>query len=289
MINNKDITSEIQRLSTFHVLVETYEEIAATRMRRIRASVLQSRDFISELSTIFVELKLSYKQRVADLIRQKRQPKSGVTFRQHNQKTIALLLSANTGLYGGILQTTIRAFSDYVTKNECDVAIVGRYAKTIFENMNPGKPYLFFDFPERSLTADDMKAILSKILTYSNIYVFHGKFVSIVKQEPTMDTISAEQIEVAATEKKAVKYFFEPSLEEILAFFEEEIFTALFEQSIHESELAMYASRMVTLDKATQNIRDRVKKVDMMRRLIHHRTMNKKQMDSLTGITLWNK
>lgn len=104
-----------------------------------------------------------------------------------------------------------------------------------------------------------------------------------------MDVISTESIDVADTTKREVKYFFEPSLEQILVFFEEEIFSAVFEQAVHESELAKYASRMVTLDKATQNIRNRVKKVDMMRRLISHRTMNKKQQDSLTGVMLWGK
>ncbi len=289
MINNKEILDEIQRLSTFHTLVETYEEIAASRMRKIRTSVLQSRDFISELGGIFTELKASYKQQVDKLVKHNKQPESGTAFRRHNQKTLVLLLSANTGLYGSILQTTIEAFNTYVNENDCDIAIIGRYGKTMFENMSPEKAFQYFDFPDQTFTPEDTKAILAKMLTYSNIYVFHGKFVSIVKQEPTMDVISTEQIEGNEHSQKQVKYFFEPSLEQILVFFEEEIFSAVFEQSVHESELAKYASRMVTLDKATLNIKDRVKKVENMRRQILHRTMNKKQQDSLTGIMLWGK
>lgn len=289
MLNNKDITDELQRLSSFHTLVETYEEIAASRMRKIRASVLQNRDFIAELGSIFTQLKSTYKQQVDELIKHKKQPKSGTAFRQHNGKTLALLLSANTGLYGSILQTTITAFIDYISKNECDVAIVGRYGKTVFENRNPGREFMFFDLPDRSFTTEDTKKILSKMLTYSNIYVFHGKFMSIVRQEPTMDTISTEELEADGTKKEVKKYVFEPSLEQILVFFEEEIFSAVFEQSVHESELAKYASRMVTLDKATQNIRDQVKKVELTKRLVNHRMMNKKQQDAMTGISLWTK
>lgn len=295
MANNKEINQELQSLSTFQLLVDTYEEIAATRMRRIRASVVKSRDFIAELAKIMDEIKASYKREVEQLTKEKKKNSSGIQFRKQNGKTIALLLSANTGLYGSILSATVNSFIEYVNKNNCDVAIVGRYGKTAFENRNPGKQFLFFDFPDQRFTPEDMKQILSKILDYSNIYVFHGQFVSIVKQEPTMTAIStekAEEVEQPKTQAENLrknKFIFEPSLEKILAFFEEEIFASLFEQSIHESELAKFASRMVTLDKASQNIKDRVKRVEFMKRLTNHRTMNKKQQDSLGSMLLWKK
>lgn len=289
MLNNKEISEEIQRLSTFNILVETYEEIAATRMRRIRASVLRSRDFITELGGIFTELKANYKHQVEELIKHKKQPKSGPTFRKHNGKTLVILLSANTGLYGAILQTTVNAFLQYVNAHPCDIAIIGRYGKTAFENLNPGKQFLYFDLPDQSFSTEDTRNILASILVYSNIYVFHGKFVSIVRQEPEMAAISAEQVTGDGMNPSTVRYVFEPSLEEILVFFEEQILASVFEQSIHESELAKFASRMVTLDQATENIKQRVKQVELMKRLIRHRTLNKKQQDSLNAIMLSRK
>jgi len=293
--NSKEINQELQSLSTFRLLVDTYEEIAATRMRRIRVSVVKSRDFIAELGGIMEELKASYKRQVEQLTKHKKHSSSGIQFRKQNGKTIALLLSANTGLYGAILQATVTSFIEYVNKHDCDVVIVGRYGKTAFENRNPGKQFTFFDFPDQRFRPEDMKQILATILDYSNIYVFHGQFVSIIKQEPKMTTISTETTEgeehlrAVKEAKPTNKFIFEPSLEKILVFFEEEIFAALFEQAIHESELAKFASRMVTLDKASQNIKDRVKKVEFMKRLTNHRTMNKKQQDSLSSMLLWNK
>jgi ATP synthase F1 gamma subunit len=286
MLNNREINQEIQQLLSFNILVETYEEIAASRMRRIRASVLQSRDFITELSSIFSELKTNYKKQFNALVKKHSHTSSGTALRQKNHKTLVILLSANTGLYGNILQTTVNSFIDYVNKNECDVAIVGRYGRRIFENVNPGWEFTYFDFPDKALSSEDTAKILEKLLAYSNVYIFHGKFISIVKQEPTMATISTDNISDSMNTEAVVRYFFEPSLEEILVFFEEEIFAAVFEQAVHESELAKFASRMVTLDNATENIRERVKKVEMMKRLIHHRTLNKKQQDGLNAIML---
>lgn len=295
MANNKEINQELQSLSTFQLLVDTYEEIAAVRMRRIHVSVVRSRDFIMQLAGILEELKAQYKHQVRQLLQQRKHTSPG-TLRTHNGKTIALLLSANTGLYGSILQSTVMPFIEYVNQHECDAAIVGRYGKTAFENHNPDKAFTFFDFPDQRFRPEDMQYILSKILNYSSIYVFHGKFISIVKQEPTMTMISTEQTTREAYAKSlpgtplpAEKFIFEPSLEKILIFFEEEIFASLFEQAIHESELAKFASRMVTLDKASQNIRDRVKKVEFMKRLTKHQIMNKKQQDSLSSILLWGK
>ncbi len=86
-----------------------------------------------------------------------------------------------------------------------------------------------------------------------------------------------------------VKYLFEPSLEKILQFFEAEIFASIFEQTIHESQLAKNGSRMLLLDNASQNIKDSLKKTELHLRILKHRQTNTKQLNALTGMSMWGK
>ena len=86
-----------------------------------------------------------------------------------------------------------------------------------------------------------------------------------------------------------MKYLFEPSLEQVMKFFEQQIFTSLIEGTIKEAELAKFASRMITLDSATENVKSALKAVQNQQRVLQHRKSNKRQQELLTGISLWNK
>ena len=48
-----------------------------------------------------------------------------------------------------------------------------------------------------------------------------------------------------------------------MEFFEAEIFASLFEQTIFESQLAKFASRMTSLELRVENIRDILKKINL--------------------------
>ena len=74
-----------------------------------------------------------------------------------------------------------------------------------------------------------------------------------------------------------------------MIFFEEQIFTSIIEQTLKESELAKFASRMITLDSATENVKEALKDVSFKERLLEHRQKNKKQQELLLGMKLWKR
>jgi len=68
MAEKKIILEELESLNSLKELAESYEEIAATQMQKIKDSVLKTRDFLSDISDIFVDLKSSYQREVKDLM-----------------------------------------------------------------------------------------------------------------------------------------------------------------------------------------------------------------------------
>ena len=71
---------------------------------------------------------------------------------------------------------------------------------------------------------------------------------------------------------------------DILKFFEKHMFAALMEQTIRESQLAKYASRLVAMDRAEQNIQKKLGEMKVTRLKITHRSANKKQQNSMNSI-----
>lgn len=289
MASKKELENEIQYLATFKNIMETYEEIAASRMQRIRGSVLKSRDFVFEINSIFQHVKHSYKKQVDKLMKSKKiKDQSSLSFSNRNGKTLYVLVSANTGLYGEVIRRTYNEFIEHYKKQKADVAIIGKIGLQRFKQDFPKNPYTYFDFPDTKIDEEDLKKTITFLIQYQEIIVFYEQFVNVVMQEPIATNISGDALPWEQTGPE-IKYFFEPNLEKVLGFFEKEIFASIFEQTIFESELAKFASRMVSLDSAASNTRTRLKQTIFLFDKIKHRTMNKKQIESLTGLFLLKK
>lgn len=289
MISKKGIIQEIDNLSGLKIMVETYEEIAASRIRKTRESVLKSRFFVEDLNLIFSEVKMSYKKEIDMLLKRNRiKDPNKATFYLRNGKTLFLLVSANTGLYGDLVKNTYDMFLEEIKKENAEVAIIGKQGLNLFLNEKINKKYTYFDFPDGGIDDEQLKKIVTFLLQYQRIVVFFSKFQSIITQKAEMADISGN-IEEQETTGVPVKYFFEPSIEKILAFFEQEIFASIFEQTMKESQLAKFAARIVTLDSSTENIKKRLDQMLYEKNKLIHSEENKKQLQTFSSMRLWSR
>ncbi len=288
MITKKIIESEIENLVGLTDMIDAFEEIAALRIKRTRDSVLKSRDYLSEINIIFQQVKSSYKRELNFLMKKgKVKDPSKLSFLQRNGKTLSVFISANTGLYGDIVERTFELFEKNVKEQKTDVAIIGRLGASLFENAGIKTPYKFFELSDQHIDSNKVREIATYLLQYEKIVVYYSQFQSIVKQEAVATDVSGNLIEEQSQEEAVVKYLFEPSLEKILGFFEGEIFSSIFEQSVHESQLSKFASRLVTLADASENTKKRLKNYVFQKDQLRHSDNNRKQLQVLSSMHLW--
>jgi ATP synthase F1 gamma subunit len=287
MVTKKDLKNETEILTTLRGVLETYEEVAATRMTRIRSSVLESRGFLVEINAIFQQVKASYKDQVDQLMKRKRiKDPSKLTFVNHNGKTLYIFVSANTGLYGEIIRRTYDVFVENLKKEPGDVVILGSVGLEMFNADGIKAPLTYFDFPDNQIDNTILQKITEHIIKYEKVLVFYEQFTNVITQSPIITNISGNPLPWEKT-GPLVRYFFEPSLEKVMEFFEKEIFAAIFQQTLFESELAKFATRMVSLDFASENTRNRLKEVSLAENRFKHRENNKKQLERFASIMLW--
>lgn len=287
----RELAGLLDRLFTLKTITQTYQQVAANHIRRARTSVVRNRDFVSELLQVFQEIKRAYQEEMSVLEKKKKiKDMNKLSFIKRNGKTIVVFLAANTGLYGSIVGKTAAMLHEYLKQNEAEVLIIGKLGESLFVQQNPGKQYTYFDFPDNKIDSDNLKKIIQHIVQYQNILVFYGQFQSIVSQDPIIASLDGSgSTDQSQSQAPAVKYLFEPSLEKIAIFFETEIFGIVFEQTIRESQLAKHASRMYALDLAIQNISQNLDKVKFQKNQLHHKTINSKQLNSLSGFSLWGR
>jgi ATP synthase F1 gamma subunit len=278
MAYEKQIKEEIQDLEGLRTLTDIYGEIASVRMKKIRESVLYNREFLNAIHGIFKEVLASYAEKFEEEARAGK-----ITFLSHNGKTVATFISANTGFYGEVVQQVFREFIKEARKGSVEVTIVGRLGLSLLKQVEPNMPYTYFDLPDYGINKNQLDQIIRHLVQYEEIHVYYGKYQNLVRQLPTMYNISAGTF-IKEAEKETTKYLFEPSIEEILMFFEAEIFASLFDQSVRESQLAKFASRMMAMDTANENIEKKLTKVRLEKLRAGHRQDDKRQLDALASV-----
>lgn len=275
----KRLNQQIDYLSDLGKIIKAYEEIAAYRMQNVRQKVLKNREFTSELNQIFQIVKNSYQEAL------KKYKLS--TSRWKNNKTARVFLSANTGLYGDIVQRIFDLFYVDLKKYNSDAVVVGRLGRSLFESSNINQKYVYFEIPDKLSTLEEIKQIIEYLTPYETVVVYHGLFKNVIMSEAMASNISGDVGQLPEEKVPTRQLIFEPSLPQILYFFENEISSSIFLHVIFESQLAKFSSRMAALEQASENIKKETMRTKMENVLSRKRSIDKEQLEMLAGRSLW--
>lgn len=296
MAQRKIVLEELEALNSLKELAESYEEIAVVRMQKIKDSVLKTREFLASISDVYVDLKASYGREVQELLEKvKKGDKHLLPSLQKNGKDLLVYLSSNGRLYGSVTQKTYRLFTTAVKESapdKTDIVIIGRAGKEMYESAGINKPFEYFEIPDTTVEIEHIKQLMRKFLVYDSVNVFYGKFGNVVKQTPIETSISGDDIfetETPIEVAREDRFIFEPTLEKILHFFETQIMANLFSQTLLENQLARHASRVNAMEEALLNIEEEAKKLHREETRNKHLLANKKQLETIGGIFLWEE
>lgn len=272
MQNIKNIIFEIKNTGEIKGLIEVYEEIAATRMQKIRSSVTAGSDYFSGLAKLSDEVALDLANGFGS-----------------KGKNAAVFLSADTGLYGDLIDKIMVTFVDFVKKQQIDAYVVGSLGVSLIRSYAPEIKIneILLPADEEFLIEDQLGKVMQTLEPYTKVYIFHGKFASIARQDVLDSVISGSDISKYGVMGKSEKEIFqkrfvniyEPSVDEVGRKFAHEISTSILDASIKENQLAKYAARLMHLDSAINNIEKKLDKLDQDKKRMRKKIEQKKQTE----------
>jgi F-type H+-transporting ATPase subunit gamma len=279
----KFLKLELESMGDFLTMIEAYEEISAMRMRKVKKSILERREFMQGLNEAFAYIAYSYK-----IYRESLKGKAREGILNTNGKTVSVFLSSNTGLYGDVIRSTFELLEKDLRKKETDVVIVGRMGKKYYDDSGLKKSYEYFDMSDNGIDEPSIKNLLDYIVDYTEVIVYHGVFKSILYQEASKTHVTGEVMKIERSlDNYDTRFLFEPSVEKVAEHFEKQIASLIFEQTAFESSLSKFASRMVSLDKAADNISSKIGYLDFNLRKSKHKAINSSLQSSIFGGVLW--
>jgi F0F1-type ATP synthase gamma subunit len=245
--------------------------------------VLFSRTFLESLTGVFADVQAAYLKKLevqGTLGKNKK-----VTVLSHNGLSVCVLVSANARLYGDLIQRTYEAFMQEYRKGGIEATIIGKVGLAMFkEEMGERHQYTYFDYPDDRMDGALLGEIIKHLVQYEEIRLYYGRYANVVNQEPIRTVLTASRPMGEVGKGSRNLYMFEPTLEEVMKFFEQEIFGSLFDQVIRESQLAKYAARVMAMDRADQQINERTKKMATARLSTMHQVINQKQLNTMPAL-----
>jgi F-type H+-transporting ATPase subunit gamma len=284
--NVRQLDMEIELTRSIQLLAKTYEELAVMQMQRIRKSVENTRKYTDDLNKIYSEVKFSYRKKLLTTKKGKADSLSLTTFNK-NGKKLALLITPDHRFTGNIAKKVFYPFYEYINTENCDVAVIGKVGKEMFDQTGFSHSFVYINIPETS-DYEALDKIFDYMLKYESIEVFHGKFMNLINQIAVKQNLTGDELE--SNDYDAVRseeYLFEPTAEKILNFFEEQIFGTLFKQILSEASLARLGSRISAMETATNNAGLSVKMLNRNKNAFMKAMDNKKQLQRISGISIW--
>lgn len=281
MQNNKTLDNDQGFLNILRSIALAYEDISIIKMQQTRNTIVQARNYIAYLRNILESIQTtgSYKPD-NNYIQRKKKPLARV------------IITANTRFQGDI---TRKIFDFFAKKHEDtgDIYIIGHLGRELIKDYNKNLTYSEFKVSDIDISMKDLQPFLKRLLEYKEIHVYYGLLQNLMVQEPAtidignIDLLSEEEM-IALRKVKPIPHFlFEPSVEEISTFVNDNSVALMLLQTVYETQLARFASRMKAMDSLIQRIDDDVVKIQYTAQKMRRYKESAKQQERLTGFSLW--
>lgn len=281
MQNSKTIDQDLDFLTDLRSLAVAYEDISIIKMQQTRNTILRARNYVGYLKNILESIQTAGSHiQTKDTIQKKKKPLATV------------VITSNTKFQGDI---TRRIFDFFSHKNEKpgDIFVIGKIGKEFMKEYDGKMQYTDFEVSDIDISMKDLQPFLQRLLQYKEINVYYAIFKNLITQEPTaidignIDLLTPEETELLRREKNMPTFLFEPSVEEISTFVNDNSVALMLLQTVYETQLARFASRMKAMDSLIQRIDEDSTNIKLSQRRVRRQLENTKQLERLTGVSLW--
>lgn len=287
---HRSIEEDIALSSSFDILITAYQKVSVNRMQNTRRQVLAARKFTEALAGIYADVRASQRhaagRQIRGLLFKKQQPKAS-----DNKPPLVIMVSSNSRLDGGISQEIFQRFSKYIKDHRCDIVITGKVGASLFRQEFIDRPYEYVQLPDHTITQRDLLPLVHMTKEYFNIKIFYGKFINFIKQEPAVANLSEEAIvnKLSDTQENPTftPFLFEPSLPNIISFFDTQILSALLSRTAQEGSLAEHGSRVTAMELARQRVDTLLNNLAQESLNQRKRLQNKRQQEQFASQMLW--
>ena len=248
-VSTKEIKNRIRSMESTKQITKAMEMVAASKLRRAQAQVLNSRPYFEILHAT-----------IRDIVRDTKDLSSPYLQKREGNKVMYIVIAGDRGLAGGYNSNILKLVMTEIQGKEATVLPIGKKAVDYFRNK--GIPSLTDSYAEAAdVSIGDCFSVanqLSKTFLdgqFDEVHIAYTNFVSVLSQVPaTMQMLPLEKPEAPVTDGMyRCDTIYEHAPEEVFASIVPEYLGGVLYGCLCESRAAEQAARRSAMDSATQN------------------------------------
>ena len=252
-VSTKEIKNRIRSMESTKQITKAMEMVAASKLRRAQAQVLNSRPYFEILYST-----------INDIVDSNRDFSSPYLAKRTVKKTAYVVIAGDRGLAGGYNSNILKLCHGEMTGKEVTVLPIGKKAVDFFKSKKV--PIL----SENYLEAEDVSVgdcfSIAKMLCkgylsgeYDEIKVGYTNFVSVLSQTPaTLKLLPLLRQSTGREGSNPTDILYEPDPIEVFDAIIPEYLGGILYGALCESRAAEQAARRTAMDSATQNADDMI-------------------------------
>ena len=252
-VSTKEIKNRIRSMESTKQITKAMEMVAASKLRRAQAQVLDARPYFETLYAA-----------IQDIVQNNRDFSSPYLAKREVKKSLYVVIAGDRGLAGGYNSNVLKLTMEQMQGKEAMVLPIGKKAVDYFRAH--GIQMLSSTYAEaEDVSVGDCFSIskqLSQLFLkgeYDEISIVYTNFISVLSQSPTSMQILPLCCEVQGkADNKGSDILYEPDSETVFASIIPEYLGGILYGALCESRAAEQAARRTAMDSATQNAEEMI-------------------------------
>ena len=251
-VSTKEIKNRIRSMESTKQITIAMEMVAASKLRRAQAQVLNSRPYFEILHQTITDISVSNRDFSSQYL--KEQPKSKVMY---------IVIAGDRGLAGGYNSNVLKLVEQQIQGQDAEVLPIGKKAVEFFRSR--GVRAFTESYAEAAdISIGDCFSIAKQLCkafrsgTYSEIHVAYTNFESMLSQSPESMKLLPLEKPLADPNGKYGGIVYEPSNEEVFDAIIPEYLGGQLYGALCESRASEQAARRTAMDNATQNAEEMI-------------------------------
>ena len=252
-VSTKEIKNRIRSMESTKQITKAMEMVAASKLRRAQAQVLNSRPYFEILYSTIHSIVDANKDLSSPYLKQR-----------PVKKVMYVVIAGDRGLAGGYNSNILKLVQAEIQDKDATVLPIGKKAVDYFKSHKV--PVLTETYAEAAdMTIGDCFSVAKQLSRaflageFDEVSVAYTNFVSVLSQTPaSLRLLPLTRQELTEGSAVSCDTIYEPNGEEVFAAIVPEYLGGILYGALCESRAAEQAARRSAMDSATQNAEDMI-------------------------------
>ncbi|MBI4099800.1 F0F1 ATP synthase subunit gamma [Candidatus Microgenomates bacterium] len=272
MYQINQIKTYLEEVESLELLAEVYTDIARARLEKVRTGIERNRSFVAEIANVLHIVRVTAEAQ-------------GLSAKRKKKVSASLMITSNKRFYYGGLDSRVVDFYSAHTSYTgfVDRFVVGSVGVDILRGHKYPFPFVPIVFGRDLPDQTELGLLADKLNDYQKVFVYYPRFVTVLTQQPSFIDMTG-LVSGTAQNPGENYYIFEPEIDKILDFFEQQVMAVLLEQTFLEAELSRIGSQLVAMDTAAINAGNIIREQNVLLQQARRSQLSMQVLEMVTGM-----